>query len=259
MRGCKRRERDNEPTSEDKAKDLLGVSKAKRQIAKSVGADPYSSNPALQEELARLAEAAVAGGITGSLGVKVPGVDQVASMGSLAWDLPPEDLKARNQKSLKAMGCDDDTVEKLLGSAAFSPSLGTELVVALESLGELKDRAALVKLAAGAENEAEARFYRSSVNLLAAAQSGGQKLRKALAYGRAPAALAADSTLVVAAAVDLLIWHEGLKESAERLVPGATGRALWLTGKLSERAKTELESGGWKVHEGVSATPKSGL
>ncbi len=68
----------------------------------------------------RLAEAAVAGGFGGSLAFRVPGLDQVPSVSRLAWDLPPEDLKARNQASLEAMGCDDETIEKLLGSAACS-------------------------------------------------------------------------------------------------------------------------------------------
>ena len=246
---------ETQPSTGDKSRELLGVNKAKRQIAKSVGADPYSSNPVLQEELERLARAAVAGGLTGSLGVKVPGVDQVASVGSLAWDLPPEDLKARNEKSLKTMGCDAGTVKTLLANAAYSPSLMRGLVEALESLEGLQDRAVLASLAAGAESEVEARFYRSSVKLLAAARSGGQKLQKAQAYGRAPAALAADGTLVVAAAVDLLIWQEGLEEAAERPVPEAKDRSLWLTGKLTERAESELKDRGWAVQQGLPIAP----
>jgi hypothetical protein len=246
---------ENQPSTSDKTKELLGVNKAKRQIAKSVGADPYSSNPVLQEELERLAQAAVAGGLTGSLGVKVPGVDQVASVGNLAWDLPPEDLKARNETSLEAMGCDDGTAKRLYANAAYSPSLVTALVTALENLEGLQDRPVLAKLAAGAANEVEARFYRSSLNLLAAARSKGHDLKTARAYGRAPAVLAADGTLIIAAAVDLLIWQEGLREAVERPVPEAKARALWVTGRLTKTARTELQGRGWKLHEGVSAPP----
>ena len=48
----------------DTAKDLLGVNQAKRQIAKQVGADPYTMNPVLAKQLDDLARAAFAGGVS---------------------------------------------------------------------------------------------------------------------------------------------------------------------------------------------------
>ncbi len=48
----------------DTAKDLLGVNEAKRQIAKQVGADPYTMNPVLAKQLDDLARAAFAGGVS---------------------------------------------------------------------------------------------------------------------------------------------------------------------------------------------------
>ena len=239
-------------------KDLIGLNKAKRQIAKAVGADPYSSNPALQAELERLAKAAVAGGLTANLGLRVPGADQVASVSSLAWDLPPEDLRDRNEKSLAAMGSDPATIKKLFANPAYSPSLATELVVALEKLPKLENRAALVTLASEAESEVEARFYRSSIALLAAARGAGSPPSRAQRYGRAPAALAADGTLVVAAAADLLVWTEGLKEAAARPAPDAKSRALWLTGRVSDHARRGLEAAGWELHETISVAPTPG-
>jgi hypothetical protein len=152
------------------------------------------------------------------------------------------------------MGCDEDTIERLLDSPVFSPTLATELVEALQGLGEVEGRAFLVALAAGARSEAEARFYRSSVRLLIAAQAEGRTLQRARAYGRALAALSGDGTLLVAVAVDLLTWQEGVKEAVESPVPGARARALWLTGHLSERTRAELRGRGFEVREGVSVT-----
>src|SRR5438477_4610435 len=51
----------------DSTNDLLGINKAKRRIAKQVGADPYTTNPVLAKQLDDLARAAFAGG--GSLDV----------------------------------------------------------------------------------------------------------------------------------------------------------------------------------------------
>jgi len=245
-------EEEKKPSASDVGNELLGVNKGKRQMAKAVGADPYSSNEPLQVELERLARAAVAGGITGSLGVRVPGIDQVASVGNLAWDLPPEDLRARDQKSLQAMGCDEECQKALFGSAAYTPSLRTALVVVLEGLDGVKDRATLVAVAAGAENEVEARFYRSSFALLTAARNDGHALARARAFGRAPAALSSDGTLIVAAAVDLLVWTQGLSDAVARPAKGTQKRELWLAGKLTGRARTELRARGWIVREAVS-------
>jgi hypothetical protein len=239
--------------------EVLGVNAARRKIARSVGADPYSTNAVLQKELKRLADALVAGGMTANFAVgQVPGASVVTRAAGLAWDLPPQDLRARNEKALQAMGCDEDTAERLLDSPVFSPTLATELVEALQGLGEVEGRAVLVALAAGARNEAEARFYRSSVGLLAAAQAEGRTLRRARGYGRALAALTGDGTLLVAVAVDFLTWHEGVREAVKTPVPEARARALWLTGHLSERTRTELRARGFQVREGISVAGARG-
>src|SRR5882724_4257797 len=46
------------------AVDLVGINKAKRRIAKQVGADPYTTNPVLAKQLDDLARAAFAGGVS---------------------------------------------------------------------------------------------------------------------------------------------------------------------------------------------------
>ena len=245
-------------TTVDTIDEVLGVNAARRKIAQSVGADPYSTNAVLQKELKRLADALAAGGMTADFAVgQVPGASVVTKAAGLAWDLPPQDLRARNEKALEAMGCDEDAVERLLDNPSYTPTLATALVEALLDLGELDGRAVLVEIAAGAQNEAEARFYRSSANLLVAAQAEGRTLQRAQAYGRAPAAVTADGTLLVAAAVDLLIWQAGLAEVVDPPVPSARSRELWITGQLSERARTELRRRGFDVKEGVSATRQS--
>lgn len=223
---------------------LLGVDEKARVIAKAVGADPYTSNPRLREELERLARAAAAGGITASFGVRVPGVDTVASASELAWSLPPEDLRKRNEQALDGMGCGGKCQKKLLNNAAWTPSLATRLVDALTGLEAVQDRSKLVDLAATAENEVEARFYCGSMTLLDAAKASG----RAQAYGRAPSVLSADGRLVVAAAVDHLAWTADLAEAGGRSVKGAGARELWTSGILTDRARAGLEAAGWALH-----------
>lgn len=242
-------EKGEAPSASDAGSELLGLNKAKRQLAQSVGADPYSSNPALQAEFDRLARAMVAGGITGGLGTRIPGIDTVASVGDLAWNLPPEDLRARNEKALLAMGCDDECQKAFFGNPAYTPSLQTGLVLMLEKLDGLAGRADLVALAAGAEDEVEARFYPLSFAVLAAAQGQGRALKDVRAFGRVPAALTADGTLVVGAAADLLAWTEVVSDAADRQVEGASKRELWITGGVTERVRSGLSERGWALHE----------
>ena len=75
--------------------DLLGVNKAKRRIAKQVGADPYTTNPILGKQLDDLARAAFAGGVSldVALAVSTAGVataiSTTATVSNLVWDKSP--------------------------------------------------------------------------------------------------------------------------------------------------------------------------
>jgi len=52
--------------------------------------------------------------------------------------------------------------------------------------------------------------------------------------------------------VDYVSWTERVASFAKNpeflAIPQ---RTLWITGKLSPRAKKELEAAGWTVHEGI--------
>ena len=256
----KEEEKDSEAASEKSsssdaaakaAKDLTGASKAKRKLAASVKADPYSTNERLQHELGRLANAAAAGGLTGSMGLSIPGLNALSTAGQLAWSVPPADLRKRNQASLAAMGVSETVMNRLFANGSYSPSIETALVLALEGLDGVEDRTRLVERAAGAEDEVEARFYWHSVRLLARAHQGGDKLVRAAPLRRALAGFTADGTFLAAAAVDHLVWTRELGEAAREPVPGAGSRKLVLTGSVSPRARAELGKAGWALEDSV--------
>ena len=70
-----------------------------------------------------------------------------------------------------------------------------------------------------------------------------------LSASTSAAVLTSDATLLVA--VDVLVWQEGLREAAERPAEGAKGRSLWITGTLTDRARSEMSSRGWAVQDDV--------
>ncbi len=131
----------------DAAMDLLGVNKAKRRIARQVGADPYTTNPVLAKQLDDLARAAFAGGVSldAALAVSTAGVataiSATATVSNLVWDKSPEDIRSINETKLAAMGVDADTVRAFVTNRWFTPTLSVSLVEHLAQMPAAKGRA----------------------------------------------------------------------------------------------------------------------
>ena len=110
-------------------------------------------------------------------------------------------------------------------------------------------------MAAGAETDLEARFFTAAAELLAGYSAGAGPLREVVAagndeIGRVLAGIAENGTLVVAAPVDYLIWQAGMEGGGP--LSAYAKRELWVTGRVSPRAKKELVARGWTVKEEVS-------
>src|SRR5713101_5119374 len=148
----------------DTAMDALGVNKAKRRIAKQVGADPYTTNPVLAKQLDDLARAAFAGGVSldVALAVSTAGVataiSATATVSNLVWDKSPEDIRTINEQKLAAMGVGADTVRAFVTNRWFTPTLSVPFVEHLAQIPAAKGRAAVVALASTVASEGEARF-----------------------------------------------------------------------------------------------------
>ena len=57
--------------------------------------------------------------------------------------------------------------------------------------------------------------------------------------------------VVVPAPVDYVAWTQRVAEFARRSDLKASERSVWLTGQMSSRARRELTTAGWRVHEDV--------
>jgi len=107
-------------TEDSRMEQLIGVSKAKGEIATRYGVNIYSRNKILQEELDRLAMADYLGGIGVGLATSaVPGVGGLLLTTSSTARLLNEainttsasELWLQNKNKLLAMGMDADTIE----------------------------------------------------------------------------------------------------------------------------------------------------
>ena len=99
-------------------RDAFGYDDRRRQLAKQVGVDPYTTNPVLAKQLDDIAWAAFAGGLgVTALKSMVPGSMVIGTSTMLTdwvYDTPPGDLKVRNEKALLAMGVSQEAVDHLL-------------------------------------------------------------------------------------------------------------------------------------------------
>lgn len=240
---------------ESTAKKVLGYESARRELARALGVDPYSTNPVLRDELDRLASAAFAGGL--SLAAVAPDLSLLAkaqSVDELVWSTSSTELERRNERFLDEIGVDKDTRFAFLDNRAFTTSTRTRLVEALRAMDGTADLALVASFAAGAESEQEARFFTRAAEMLAGYHrsiapldelriAGNEEIGEALA-GRT-----ADGTVVVAVPVDYLIWQPGMQGGPLAAFPR---RELWVSGRVSPRAERELVARGWKIETRVS-------
>ena len=236
-------------------KSIIGFSKAKRALALQLGADPYSSNELFQEQLENVAWVMTAGEgafkivtmpISGGLGVALTATNMSDSFQNALRDLSPGDLRQLNKKHMEAMGVSTRTAEKFLATPAFSPTQQTAFVYALRVLGDVKNRAAFVALAAEtATEEADAQFCSGTAQLLAALHAGKSKIARIATLGNFPVTIAEDGRLVIALQWDTAFWSEAAERFIERAAAAKLGQSgplvIAITGNATERTKAELE------------------
>jgi hypothetical protein len=168
----------------DAAMDLLGVNKAKRRIAKQVGADPYTTNPVLAKQLDDLARAAFAGGVSldAALAVSTAGVataiSATATVSNLVWDKSPEDIRTINENKLAAMGIGSDAIRAFVTNRWFSPTLSVPYVEQLAQMPAARGRAAVGTLASTAQ--ARAKHGSCSTRFAWGAKSAANEIRWSL-------------------------------------------------------------------------------
>jgi hypothetical protein len=235
--------------------DALGYEQERRQLAKAVNADPYTTNAVLAAKLDELAWAAFAGrvGMDVVFSVLVPG--SMALSGTtfttdLVWDTPTPELARLNEQKLRDMGLDDKVVRAMMNNPWYSLSVLTVFVNSLEQLQGVEGREDVAKFAASATSEDQARFITESLQLLAHYHKTITPVSSVAGSGPV---VARDSkgAVVVPTPVDYVAWTQRVAEFARRSDLKTHQRGVWLTGELSPRARREFTAAGWTVHEGV--------
>jgi len=239
--------------------DPLGYNRARREWAKKLDVDPYTSNPVLRPLLDNAARATFAGNF--AVGMAVGAVaaplqyatDFETTVKDSVWDQPPGDLAQRNEEMLKRMGVPADVGRAFLRNRWFTPTLQTALVAALDTLRGVSGRDAAIRAAASVAGEVPARFLVRCVALLAI-QHRETPLARLRMRGIVPIGEAKDHSLVAAAAVDYLYWSEEAATFAKASDIAGAHRMLLVQGQASARATDEFRRAGWTLRTGVGHT-----
>lgn len=243
----------------DAGKDLVGVNKAKRRLAKRVGVDPYSTNKILQEELDRLAWAAFGGGFALDQATSsVPLQSQVTQVSDVVWDSNPDDLEVAGREKLAKMGVPEKEIDAFYNAPYLTTTSRTAIVTLLDKMKGVEGLSVVVPLASKLEGDEEAGFFVASCVFLKKYHEKHGPLKKLLAGPVMPRGAKGDGTLVLAFALDYLAWTKDIAAAATKIDGAVKDNAslgkveLWVAGAFSSRSKDEIAALGWAVHENAA-------
>jgi hypothetical protein len=261
--------RERSQYEDSNAANLIGFSKAKRAVAIQLGVDPYSSNETLQRELNGIAWATFAGKMTfsvatlpigGAAGLALTSAGVTNTLNQTLMDQAPAELRVRNLNGMLAMGCDRATANRFNTNTAFSPSVQTAIVMNLETLKGVANRAAFVDLAGSeATDEGDALFFLGTSRVLAELHAK-KPLARLQQVGRIPVALGKDGRAIVALQWDYAAWTDNavnfiglLKASDFGKKP--SGLMIAISGDASPLAQQKLKEANIELNTRVVPGP----
>jgi len=237
--------------------DPFGYNKARRDWARQLNIDPYTSNPVLRPLLDNAAGASFAGSfaINTAISAVSMGANLVVGFDTdvrdAVWNQPAVDLARQNESRLLAMGVGGRTTRDFLRNRWFTPSLQTALVAALAKLSNVAGVEAVIRVASQVQGETRVRFLVESVRMLNLFNEKEGRLVELRMSNMVPVGIADDGTLVAAAAIDYAYWDKPAAEFAQRKELKGKKRVLLIAGIASDRAKQEFGKAGWTVRSGL--------
>ena len=234
----------------------LGWEKERRDLAKSLGVDPYTTNTVLSEKLTSAAWVAFSGRfiIQTATTILVPysmAMSAATITNSTIYDTPPGDLVNNATAVFKTTGASDAQVQALVQNPQYSLSVLTALAQGVQRLKDVPGRDSVVIFAAGASTQDETRFLAAAMNMLARHHESVAPIAQVSAPGPVVGRTAAGA-LLVPLPVDYIAWTQGVARHAEAPALKAPDRALSVSGQVSPRARKEFTRLDWKVNEAYS-------
>lgn len=247
---------DTEETSKSKelAEGYFGVGGAERAWHRQFGTDPYTTNEALRAAIKSVAWADRLGRFSLSFVSvpSVPGADVIGDANDLVWSRDPYELEDYNRGVLVSAGADEALIEAFFDNASLTPTMQTTLIAALASLDGVAGLDHVLARILEIEAALEARIVRDSVLLLVSYHETQRSLERIVPNSPLPSAIDVEGVAIVPVGVDYLTWAPEIAAATDRYVESlsaadAANAEYWSAGKVSARARRELEARGWTV------------
>jgi len=242
-------------------RNVFGYEQERRELAKKLHVDPYTTNPVLSKQLDDFALTAFRAhvGVTTTMSVFIPGSIAITAtrvVSSWVWDTPKADLIVRDEKALQGLSVPETTIKKFMRNPVFPLSVQTAFINNLERLSGVPGSINAVTLASTVESEEQARFLTDAVGMLARYNQRETPITRLLVR-RAILGKDRNGAIVVEAPVDYVSWTELVSSFAHQSDLAAASRTIWLTGQLSPLSRKNFRSLGWTINERINPIPDS--
>jgi hypothetical protein len=234
-------------------RDVLGYEQERRELAKKLHVDPYTTNPVLAKQLDDFALVAFRAhvGVTTTMSVFIPGsmaITATRMVSTWVWDTPRADLIVKNQKALQELQVPDQTIKTFMRNPAFPLSVQTAFVEDLGRLSAVRGSAEAVTLASTATSEEQTRFLADTLDMLATYHEAQVPLVKLIVRGTV-IGQDRNGAIVVEAPVDYVSWTERASYFSHRPDLAEPKHSIWLTGQMSPLASHNFSASGWVIHQ----------
>jgi hypothetical protein len=239
----------------------LGYDQIRRQLARKLHVDPYSSDPILTKKLNHVAWVMFTAHmmVDTAISVAVPGsmlITGVQVTDDLIYQTPKADLILLVEGKLRQIGLSSEQIAAFTHNTAIPLSLQVTAVRELDTLGPIQGRRAAAVALSNMLTEYQARFMVTSLRMLNQWSQQTSPINsiqvRGILLGRDE-----NGTVIMPAPVDYVSWTPRIAGFATD--PGLLGmqnRVLWITGKMTPLAQQHITANGWSLHQ-VSLLPGS--
>ncbi len=252
-------------TEDSRAKQLIGFSQSKRELAHKFHVDVYSTNKVLQDQLDTLAWADYGGGITISIATLPLGgpAKVVYSSSNVARLLneaiamtPPSELKKQNREKLAKMQIDPNLSDLFINNLYLSPRQQTYIVAALELMSDTANREVVLMVALQVQDSDMAMAITTITMMYAGYNNNVAKIKNLYPVMRIMGGTDAKGNKILVVPVDYMTWNSRVAGALEEIgnVPGSGKAQIWLLGRASDLARERLKEMGWQVLTNVADT-----
>jgi len=232
----------------------LGYDQVRRDLARKLHVDPYSSDPILTKELNKVAWVMFSARMTVDVAMMaVPGsmiITGVEFTDDLVYQVPKADLILFVRKKLHNLGLSQAEIAAFTANSAIPLSLQVAAVKDPEGLGNIPGRHAAAVVLGNVMTEYQARFLVTSLKMI----NQWSQQQSPITRIQIPGVLVAhdqNGTVIMPAPVDYVSWTQRIAgfATAPQLL-SMQNRVLWITGKMTPLARQQLAANGWSGREG---------